>query len=361
MAALNQNRKKTIAKTEKIMHARMNMLIGDPARIDEVTHYLDQTVRPHVEAQPGSRGLAVLTDRDQGVTMIASYWETADAMAVSEHAVQTSRKEATELADGVVTVEHYEVPVFVRRSRPQAGAGIRITRMESDPADIDISIQGFRDTAIPGLVKMPGLCSAQFMADRDTGRCLVIAAYENSETLAASRAGVARLRADTLAKTHATVRSVQEFSLLFTSVREGGTNSLTEREAELWNAHDREGWEALFDQQAVEVRAPGGMRLVGRDATDTLWNTWNDAFPDNHLVTVGIYGDARGGVLEGRFTGTNSGTLHTSAGDIPATGKSVDVPFCEVHRVEGGKFIDTHLYFDQTELLTQLGQSSRTS
>lgn len=343
------------------MHARMNMLIGDPARIDDVTHYLEQTVRPHVEAQPGSRGMAVLTDRNLGVTMIATYWETADAMAASEHAVQTSRKEATELAQGVVTVEHYEVPLFLRRSRPQAGAGIRITKVDSDPADVDNSIQAFRDSALPGLAKMPGLCSAQFMADRNTGRCMMIAAYENNEALTASRAGVARLRANTMAKTHASVRSVHELSLLFSSVREGSTNSLTEREAELWNAHDRKGWQALFDQQAVEVHAPGGMRLAGRDAIDTLWDTWNDAFPDNHLVTVGIYGDERGGVLEGRFTGTNSGTLRAPGGDIPATGKSVDVPFCEVHRVEDGKFIDTHLYFDQAELLTQLGQSSRTS
>jgi quinol monooxygenase YgiN/predicted ester cyclase len=338
------------------------MLIGDPARIDDVTHYLEHTVRPHVEAQPGSRGLAVLTNKDLGVTMIASYWESAEAMAISEHAVQTSRKEATELANGVVTVEHYEVPIFLRRSRPQAGAGVRISTIETDPADMETLIQAFRETALPGLARMSGLCSAQMMTDRSTGRCLVIVAYENAEALAASRAGVARLRADTLAKAHATMRWVQEISLVFTSVREGGTNSLIERETELWNAHDREAWQSLFDQQAVEIRAPGGVHLAGRDAIDTFWNTWNEAFPDNHVVTVGIYGDEHGGVLEGRFTGTNDGTLRGPGGvEIPATGKTVDVGFCEVHRVEEGKMIDSHLYFDQMELLTQLGQTARTS
>jgi quinol monooxygenase YgiN/predicted ester cyclase len=339
----------------------MNMLIGDPARVDDVTHYLEHTVRPHVEAQPGCRGLAVLTNQELGETVIATYWENADAMAGSEHAVQTSRKEAVELANGLATVDHYEVPIFLRRSRPQAGAGVRITTLEGDPADIDTTIQAFRDTVLPALVKMPGLCSAQLMVDRDTGRCLVIPAYENARALAASRASVARLRADFLAKIHATVRSVAEFSLLFTSVRAGDTNSLIEREVELWNAHDREGWQALYDQQAVEIRAPGGVRLVGRDAIDTLWNTWQEAFPDNQLVTVGIYGDQRGGVLEGRFTGTHDGTLRGPGGEIPATRKSVDVGLAQVHRVEGGKITDTQLYFDQMELLTQLGQVSGTT
>jgi len=338
------------------MHARMNMLIGDPARIDDVVRYIEGTIRPHVEAQPGCRGMAVLTDATLGVTMAASYWETAEAMAASEHAVQTSRKEAAELAEGSVTVEHYEVPFFLRLSRPPRGAGVRISTTESPPDEVDRAIEAFRESGAPGLRKMSGLCSAQLLADRRTGRAMVIAAYETPEALAASRASVARLRADVLAKTHTTVRSVQELTLISTTVREGGTNSLTEREAELWNAHDREHWVTLLDQQAFEMRAPGGMRLAGREAVDTLWSTFHDAFPDNHVEKVGIYGDEHGGVLEGRFVGTHTGTLRAPAGDIQATGKPVDVGFCEVHRVQEGKIIDTHIYYDQVEMLTQLGQ-----
>lgn len=338
------------------MHARMNMIIGDPAKVADVTRYLELTVRPHVEAQAGCRGLAVATDSDLGMTMVATYWETAEAMAASEHAVQTSRKEATELADGTVAVEHYEVPVFMRRSRPPADAGVRVTTMEGDPADLDAAIEAFQDTAVPRLREMPGLCSAQVLVDRASGRFLVISAYESAAALTASRGAVARMRADVLARGHGNIRSIQEFRLLSTSVREGGTNSLTEREAQTWNAHDHDAWQALLDQQAFAVQAPGGMSLAGREAIDTFWNTWHDAFPDNHLNTVGIYGDERGGVLEGRFTGTHTGPLRVPTGEIPATGRSVDVRFCEVHRVDGGKIVDSHLYFDQLDMLTQLGQ-----
>jgi len=340
----------------EIMHARMNMLIGDPARVDEAVHYLETTVRPHVEAVSGSRGLAIAADRDLGLTLIASYWENAEAMTASEHAVQTSRKEATELANGVVTVERFEVPIFVRRSRPGPGAGVRLTMLDGNPAEIETAIDAFRSTALPGLREMPRLCSAQLLVDRATGRSVVITVFEDAKALADSRGPAAKVRSDMLAKTHTTVRSMQELSLVSTSVREGGTNSLTEREAEMWNTHDIDSWRALLDQQAFEVRAPGGMRMAGREAIETFWNTWNEAFPDNQVTPVGIYGDEHGGVLEGRFTGTHSGTLRSPSGEIPATGKPVDLRFAEVHRVEGGKIIDFHVYFDQLDLLGQLGQ-----
>ncbi|WP_193354331.1 ester cyclase [Amycolatopsis sp. ATCC 39116] len=338
------------------MYARMNTLIGDPARIDEVTHYLETTVRPFVEAQAGNRGLAVLTDNTLGITVVGSYWDSAESMTLSEHAVEASRKEAAELADGMITVDHFEVAVFARRSRPGPGAGIRMTTIDCPPGEIGAAVQAFRETALPGLMKMDGLCSAQMLVDREQGRCQVIAAYETAEHLAASRAGVARLRADTLARIHAQVRSVGEYRLLFTTVREGGTNSLTQRWTDLWNAGDREGWQAMTDQSAFEMRAPGGFRLAGREALDAEWSTWHDAFPDNRVTVVAIYGDDNGGVLEGRFQGTHTGPLVTPAGEIAPTERTVDIPFCEVHRVGAGKMTDSHLYFDQLELLTQLGK-----
>jgi hypothetical protein len=118
------------------MYARINMLSGDPTRLDEGARYLEKTVRPHVEALPGSRGMAFLTNAALGLCAVASYWDSADAMTASEQDVQVSRKEITELIHGTVTVEHYEVPVFVRRSRPSAGAGVRMVRTEASPASL---------------------------------------------------------------------------------------------------------------------------------------------------------------------------------------------------------------------------------
>ena len=337
------------------MHVRMNMLAGDPARLDEATRYLEGTVRPDVEAQHGNRGLACLTNADLGVCVVASYWDTLDAMTASEQAVQVSRKEVTGLLGGTVTVEHYEVPVFVRRSRPQEGAGVRLVRVDCAPASIDAVIEEFRNTGVPALTVMSGFCSAHMMTDRAIGRGSVITAWGDMDALAASRPATARLRADAAAVTHLQVRSVEEYKLVFSSVREGDTRSLIEHEIELWNARDREGWLACMDLDRLEVRAPGGLRLTGREAAETTWNMWNEAFPDNRLEIIAIHADDRGGVHEGRATGTHTGTLRGPAGEIAATGRSGEVRFTGVYEFDEGKITSYHLYFDQAELLTQLG------
>jgi heme-degrading monooxygenase HmoA/limonene-1,2-epoxide hydrolase len=337
------------------MHVRMNMLAGDPARLDEATRYLQETVRPSVEDQHGNRGLACLTNEDLGVCVVASYWDTQDAMTASEQAVQVPRKELAELLMGTVTVEHYEVPVFVRRSRPQAGAGVRLGRMDCAPGAMDAMIEEFRITGVPALMEMRGLCSAQIMADRSTGRCVVVTAWEDMEALAASRPATARLRADVAERTHLQVRAVEEYKLVFSSVRDGDTRSLIERNIEMWNARDRHGWTAGFDLFRMELEATGGLRVTGREAADTIWDTWQEGFPDNRVEVVAIHADDRGGVLEGRFIGTHTGTLRAPGGEIPATGRAVEERYTGIFEFEEGKIISFHLYFDQMSLLTQLG------
>jgi heme-degrading monooxygenase HmoA/predicted ester cyclase len=343
------------AERENNMYARMNMLAGDPARLDEATRYLQGTVRPHVEALHGNRGLAFLTNAGLGVCVIASYWDTQDAMTASEQAVQVSRKEMTEMVGGTVTVEHYEVPVFVRRSRPQEGAGVRMTRIDTPVTDMDAGIEEFRNTAIPGLMEVSGLCSAQLMVDRATGRGVVVTAWEDEQALNASRSDAASMRARMSAVTHAQVRAVEEYRLEFSSVREGDARSLIERNIEMWNGRDREGWLAACDLHRLEAQAPGGFRLAGREAAETMWKMWNEAFPDNRLEIAAIHADDRGGMNECRFIGTHTGTLRGPAGEFDPTGRSVDVPVTGVYEFEEGKVTSLHVYFDQMELITQLG------
>ena len=144
------------------------------------------------------------------------------------------------------------------------------------------------------------------------------------DALAASRAATARLRADAAAVAHVQVRGVEEYKLVFSSVRDGDTRSLIEREIELWNAGDREGWLACLDLHRLNIQAPGGMRLTGREAAESIWSTWHDAFPDNRIETTSIHADDRGGVHEGRFTGTHTGMLRGPAGELAPTGRHVD-------------------------------------
>jgi limonene-1,2-epoxide hydrolase len=138
-------------------------------------------------------------------------------------------------------------------------------------------------------------------------------------------------------------------------VRDGDIRSLIERDIELWNAKDREGWLAGMDLHRLSATMPGGTRLTGRDAADALWDSYQESFPDNHLDIISIHADARGGVHEGHASGTHSGVLRGPGGEIAPTGRRAEVDFCGVYEFEEGKIISYHLYFDQAEMLGQLG------
>lgn len=337
------------------MHVQMYTVAGDPARLSKATDYLEDTVRPQVEAQLGSRGMAVASNADLGVCLIATYWDSADAMTASERAVEVPRKEVTDLMGGTISSHQYEVPVFIRQSRPGPGAGVRLTRIDDDPGRTSEHIEEFRLRAGPALLDMLGLSSAQFLVDRDTGRSVVVTTWDDMDVMASMRQRLATLRTTMAGVTQSQVRTVEEFMLNFSTVREGDNRSLIEREVTLWNERDQAGWLALADLNRFEATAPGGMHLNGREAADMIWDTWNDAFPDNRLTTVSIHADDRGGVYEGRFVGTHSGSLHGPAGDIGPTGRRVDTGFSVVHECDDGKITSTHIYYDQTDLLAQLG------
>lgn len=337
------------------MHARINMLAGDPAQLSEAARYLEGTVRPHVEGQPGNRGLAFLVNQDLGTCVIASYWDSLDAMTASEQAVQVSRKEIAERLQASVTVEHYEVSVFLRRARPPEGAWARLARIDCGSADMDSFIEEFRTSAVPSFMELNGLCSAQLVTDRASHQCVVVTAWQDRAALEANRAATARQRANAAALTHVQVRGVEEYQIMFSSIRDGDTRSLIEREVELWNARDREGWMNCHDLHRLDFEAPGGMRLTGREAAESMWSTWHGAFPDNRFETTVIHADDRGGVIEARFIGTHTGVLRGPAGELAPTGRGIDGRCCGVYEFEEGKITSFHLFFDQVDLLTQLG------
>ena len=141
----------TSCRRGQLMHARINMLAGDPAMLSEATRYLEGTVRPHVEGQHGNRGLACLVNadtRDLRRRVLLGQRRRDDRERAGRPGLPQGDRRAA--ARRSVTVEHYEVPVFVRRSRPAEGAGARLARVDCAPGNIDAFIEEFRTTRRPG-------------------------------------------------------------------------------------------------------------------------------------------------------------------------------------------------------------------
>jgi steroid delta-isomerase-like uncharacterized protein len=129
-----------------------------------------------------------------------------------------------------------------------------------------------------------------------------------------------------------------------------------EHAIELWNVGDREGWAALYTED-VEWEAPGGARISGLpDLLVHYFDALLEAAPDRSSVVESLFAEGALVAETGRYTGTHTGTWRSPDGNqIPATGKTLDFPFSAIFRVENGKIGSIRLYYDQLEVLTQLG------
>jgi steroid delta-isomerase-like uncharacterized protein len=125
-------------------------------------------------------------------------------------------------------------------------------------------------------------------------------------------------------------------------------------DVEAFNAHDEERIRALTAEEAV-FEAPGDVRLEGRDAGTQYAMAWLRAFPDARLT---VHNELVAGdwvVQEFTFAGTHQETLSGPGGDIPATHMPLQGRGVQILRIDGDLVAETHLYFDQVQVLTQLG------
>ncbi len=135
----------------------------------------------------------------------------------------------------------------------------------------------------------------------------------------------------------------------------GDPSDVAERGLQAWRSRDVEAFAATFAEDAT-LTAPGGVQLRGRDGASQFYSVWNDAVPDNDINIERRHACGSVVVEQGVFSGTHTGDLAAPNGQVvPATGLSVSVPYVEVFDIEGGQVAATRLYFDQVELLTQLG------
>jgi predicted ester cyclase len=134
----------------------------------------------------------------------------------------------------------------------------------------------------------------------------------------------------------------------------GYAKDLVDSSTKAWNAHDFGEWSAAFTEDA-QLTGPGGLSGRGRDTQQTFYSIWQDGFPDNQVSNIRIAEDGDTAVLEAVFEGTHTGVLRAPSGDIPRTGKAVSIPFVVTYTGADGRFTGFRLYFDQMDLITQLG------
>ena len=202
-----------------MLHVRFNFLTADPLRLGDSVKFIESEVRPQVDSQPGSLGTSLYTDPEAGLAILESFWASANAMQASEHTVSSNRREAVKRAAGTVAVERYEVPVFELEAPMRSGAGMRLTRMDVEPSQVEDAVEGYGDTAVPWLAETRGFCSALLLVDPQTGHSISETVWRDQETLGETRSVAAAVRADTVSATGCVIRAVEEYRLVSTSAR----------------------------------------------------------------------------------------------------------------------------------------------
>jgi predicted ester cyclase len=123
---------------------------------------------------------------------------------------------------------------------------------------------------------------------------------------------------------------------------------------EAFNAHNESAIRALHGTN-IKFEAPGGIRLEGTDAVTGYAMTWQKGFPDAKITVRNQVVDGPWLVQEFKLQGTHTAPLNTPMGPVQPTGKRIDSRGVSVGRYENGQIVEARLYFDQNEVMSQLG------
>jgi steroid delta-isomerase-like uncharacterized protein len=103
------------------------------------------------------------------------------------------------------------------------------------------------------------------------------------------------------------------------------------------------------------LTAPEG-RFEGHDYIEAYYRAQFDAFADAGLTVHATHDHEDRGVAEWTFTGTQTGPVELPGGEVvPASGRRVTQRGADVALVEDDRIREHRLYYDQLELIEQLG------
>ncbi len=129
---------------------------------------------------------------------------------------------------------------------------------------------------------------------------------------------------------------------------------------ELYNSHQSDpAWldksVAAFAADSTLTNIPLGTTLAGSEGFKQLALFFAEAFPGSRVELTNAFATEDQVVIEFTGRGTNTGPLHLPTGDIPATGRSAELRFCDVIQIRNGKIVSLHVYYDTMTMLQQLG------
>ena len=227
-----------------------------------------------------------------------------------------------------------------------------VMKAKFKPASVDKVIAIYKEVVLTGYSRVKGARGGQLWLNRETGDAVTIGLYDDPAA-AKAFAPIAEQAQTRLEPYREGPRTEREFYELAASTT-GETRTLVEKGLAAFNAHDAEEL-ARLSAPDIDAAAPGFKPIKGpQDVKEYNLNLFR-AFPDAQVKADKVVVMGNWAVIEGTFNGTNAGPMLTPMGEIAPTGKRVNQRFVQVVEVDRGLVKAFRNYYDQMEMMAQLG------
>jgi steroid delta-isomerase-like uncharacterized protein len=132
-------------------------------------------------------------------------------------------------------------------------------------------------------------------------------------------------------------------------------SSIIRKLFEGFNANDVDAIGALAADDYVLIDCATGEKYSGPDGARQNAEGWLTAFPDVKIELLNVIASGDWAIAECVGRGTNSGPMQTPMGEVPATGKDMELHFCSLIKVRDGKIVEGRDYYDAMTIVNQLG------
>jgi len=119
------------------------------------------------------------------------------------------------------------------------------------------------------------------------------------------------------------------------------------------NAADFDSVEPHFAAD-VETQTPGGT-LKTRDEWRAMGDAFHTAVPAARHEILRCFEDGDTVIVEGVYSGTQTGPLVTEGGTIPASGNAFAFPYVDLFQLRDGVCVSHRIYWDNMGFMMQLG------
>lgn len=202
------------------MYARSTTIQAQPLSVDIGIAHVRDVVMPCLQEIDGCIGLSLLVDRQSGVCIATSAWESLDAMRASAEQVAPIRDRTGLMFDGSSRVEEWEIALVHRDHHSREGACVRATWLKVVPDQLVRSLDFYRTSVLPEMERLEGFCSASLMVDHpSTRRAVSCSTFDSMDAMARNRDQATELRSRRVRDLGAEVIDVIEFELAIAHLR----------------------------------------------------------------------------------------------------------------------------------------------